>query len=228
MFSLPHRAPHLVMTFGLIQMLKIIDLNFNLVGEIDQFVSFLPTRIWHSPGEMQLTIKGDVNEAAFQEDHLLIESNDPRKCWAITYAEYDLNEKGEEVYIVRGQSLGLWLSQRITIPPVGQSYDRMNTNVETIMKAFVDRQCVNPEDINRKIPNLVIAPDQQRGDIVVYQTRLKPLNEDLQKLSILSGLGWDITLDYENGQFVFDVYEGMDLREGQTNQIGRASCRERV
>jgi hypothetical protein len=204
------------MTGGLIQVIKIIDLDFNLIGQIDQFESLLPIRRWHTHGDLQLTLSGNVDVNQFQEDHILFDEKDPRKCWYILHAEYDIDESGKEVFVVKGKTLGAWLNQRITIPPAGQAYDRVNANAESIMKQYVDRQAANPVDTKRKIPNLVIATNQQRGASMVYQTRYKALDEELRKLSISSGLGWDIVLDIENKQFVFDVYEGRDLGASQT------------
>ena len=64
-----------------------------------------------------------------------------------------------------------------------------------------------------------IAPDQARGMKTTYQTRLKQLDEELEKLSLVSGLGWDIILDIENKKWIFDVFEGRNLTAEQaTNQ----------
>lgn len=40
--------------------------------------------------------------------------------------------------------------------------------------------------------------------------------EELEKLSLISGLGWDVYLDLKNKEFVFDVFEGRDLTAAQS------------
>ncbi|WP_306009337.1 hypothetical protein [Bacillus sp. MMSF_3328] len=197
-------------------MIRIIDLNFNLVDEVDQYTSLQYQPRWHKSGSFQLMIEGRVNVSAFSKDHLLLFNNDHFKSAIISYAEYEVREDGQEVFVVQGSSLGSWLSQRITVPPEGQAYHRLDASVETIMKEYVNLQAVNPVDPKRKITNLVISPDLERGSRTVYQTRFKQLDEELEKLSIASGLGWGIYLDIENKRFVFDVFEGKDLSVSQS------------
>jgi Siphovirus ReqiPepy6 Gp37-like protein/Collagen triple helix repeat (20 copies) len=198
-------------------MIKVINQEFNLLGEVEQYDSLLPIHRWHTHGDFQLIMSGNVDVTLFQEENMLFDAKDPRKCWFIIHAEYEVDENGKETFVVKGKSFGAWLSQRITIPPSGQSYDRMSASAETIIKQYVERQAVNPTDTDRKIPKLVIAPDQQRGQIMTFQSRYKQLDEELQKISISSGLGWGITLDIENQQFVFDVFEGKDLSAEQSS-----------
>jgi hypothetical protein len=197
-------------------MLKIIDLDFNFIGEIDQYDSLIFTRNWHKHGDMQMTITGLADVSHFKEDNILFFAHNSKKSMYINYAEYEISEDGKEVFVVQGKTLGAWLTQRITFPPNGFSYDRVNAPVETIMKQYADRNAANPVDVNRKIPRLVIATDQGRGNRTVYQTRFKQLDEELEKLSVASGLGWDIVIDIENKQFAFEVMEGKNLTVGQS------------
>ncbi len=57
---------------------------------------------------------------------------------------------------------------------------------------------------------------ESRGIKTQYQTRFKNLAEELEKLSLISGLGWDVYLDLKNKEFVFDVFEGRDLTAAQS------------
>ena len=86
------------------------------------------------------------------------------------------------------------------------------------MKHYVEANCVNPADTKRKIERLKIAPLKSRGIKTQYQTRFKNLAEELEKLSLISGLGWDVYLDLKNKEFVFDVFEGCLLYTSGKNQ----------
>lgn len=70
--------------------------------------------------------------------------------------------------------------------------------------------------IRKGITNIVVAPNQTRGAKTVYQVRYKNLAEELEKLSLASGIGWEIALDLENKKFVFDIYEGKDRTINQS------------
>ncbi|GAA0429279.1 hypothetical protein GCM10008934_18620 [Virgibacillus salarius] len=83
------------------------------------------------------------------------------------------------------------------------------------MKHYISRHLVNPDDPKRKISNLVIAPDQKRGQHITWQSRFKNIAEELQDISLATELGWDITLDLENRQYVFDVVEGVNKTTDQ-------------
>ena len=88
-------------------------------------------------------------------------------------------------------------------------------NVETVMKHYINTNVIIPVDGRRRIPNLVIAPNLQRGIQMAYSSRFKNLAEEMSTLSLTSGLGWDVTLDIDNKQWMFDVVEGKDLTSDQ-------------
>lgn len=101
------------------------------------------------------------------------------------------------------------------MPPLNTAYDNKSGNAETVMKNYVNQNLVNPVDSRRKIPQLVIVPDKQRGIHMTYASRFKNTAEEMRTLSLTSGLGWDVTLDIANKQWVFDVVEGRNLTAGQ-------------
>lgn len=53
-------------------------------------------------------------------------------------------------------------------------------------------------DARRRIPQLVIAPNLNRGQSVSWSSRYKNLAEEMTAISLVSGLGWDVTLDIHN------------------------------
>lgn len=126
----------------------------------------------------------------------------PNKAYVILYREVNsINEK----LVVKGLEIKSYLARWLVFPPEGQAYFRVNANAETIMKEYVQAT------LDRKsITSIVVAPNQNRGIKTVYQSRYKNLADELEKLSLTCGLGWDITLDIENKRFVFDVFEGQD------------------
>lgn len=195
---------------------KIIDANFIFLGEIDNYESLIWRRRWHKPGEFELHINVNKQHTdKLQKGNIVLLDN---KVGIIRHREIKIDEqgKGSEELIIKGSSLSCIVGRRITIPPAGYAYDKVTANIETIMKGYVNRNCINPVDAKRKIPLLEIAPDQARGEQTTYQTRLKQLDEELEKLSLVSGLGWDVSLDIENKKWIFDVFEGRNLTAGQT------------
>lgn len=197
--------------------IRIIDASFTILGEIDAYISLQWVRRWHKPGEFEIHLPPTAEGAnMLQEGVLVFRAHDKTEAGVINYRKVEQKESGKETLVVKGKFLAGILEQRVTIPPEGQGYDKGNGPVETIMKQYVEHNCVNPGDTNRVIPNLEIAIDQQRGISTTYQTRYKNLAEEIEKLSLASGLGWGIFLDTVNFRWVFDVLEGRDLTTGQS------------
>lgn len=198
--------------------IRIMDMGFNLFGEIDDYLSLIWTRRWHKPGEFTLYL--DLNSLyadTLKEDNLIILNDNVGIIKYIQFATGEEDEGMAESVLIRGLTLSSLVNRRITLPPQGQSHDTIKGAAETIMKHYVKNNCVNPTDIKRRIPRLVVAADLSRGEELTYQSRLKALDLELEQLSLISGLGWDIRPDYESGYFVFDVFEGRDLTQNQTS-----------
>ena len=186
--------------------INIIDREFNFLGQIDEYESFIATKKWHSIGnfELHLNIK-NTHAEYLQKENIIF--TDERKAYVILYREIDSITNN---LIVKGLELKSYLGRWIVYPPKGYANYRVNSNVETIMKEYIQAT------LNRKgITNIVVAENLNRGNTTVYQSRYKNLADELEKLSLASNLGWDIALDLDNNRFIFDVVEGRDVTVNQ-------------
>lgn len=193
--------------------LRIIDLNFNLIDEISQYESLQLTRKHHEIGDVELKINRYIRGAnELIRDRIIFPGNQPHKAYQIKHREIELDENGKETenWLIKALPLKAWLSQRLILPPATKSNDEIKAPAETVMKHYVDVCAINSVDINRKIPNLIIANDQQRGDEISRSARFDVLSEELITESQLTGLGWNIVVDIKNKQFVFDIVEGIN------------------
>lgn len=133
----------------------------------------------------------------------------------ITISGYDLN--------------GLLLS-RITVAQSEDGMDRVKGSTETIVKHFVDVNCVNPVDTNRVIPNLKIADDNGRGNQndAAY-SKFERVSDVITEILAAQGYGWRISGDYE-----FDIItslsfgSGIYLGDESKNADGIASTKSSV
>src|SRR5699024_1642472 len=133
----------------------------------------------------------------------------------IRYKEIKANENGEEILTVKGYTLSHILNQRITIPPVGEPQDVIESDAETVMKHYVKRNCLDIKGM--EFTNLEIAPNQNRGDIIKWQSRYKNLAEELESISRVSNLGWHVYLDLKLKKWIFDIYKGRNFSAGQNS-----------
>lgn len=198
--------------------IRILTTDMDIVGEIDNYESMFFIRSWHGIGSIELRINRYKKHAyALQKDSLILVGNDLNKVFIIKHREIELDENGKitENWLIKGYALKSIVAQRITMPPLHTAYDNRSSNAETVMKHYINTNIINPVDSRRRIPNLVIAPNLQRGIPISYSSRFKNLAEEMSTLSLASGLGWDVTLDIDNKLWVFDVVEGKDLTADQ-------------
>lgn len=196
--------------------IRLIDTNFNLLGEIDDYESLIFTRRWHRAGGFELHININKQYAEhLRRGNIIILDKD--NAGIIKYRECNSDEKGkggEQLRIV-GSTLSALIDLRITLPPAGQAYHKINNIAEAIMKEYVRFNCIEPDNTKRKIQRLEIAPIKGIGENLIYQTRHKQLIDEIEKISLVSGIGWNISLDYDNQKFIFDAFEGRDLTADQ-------------
>lgn len=198
--------------------IRIISPNFDLLSEIDDYESLQFTKRWYKPGEFELHININKNNTeTLQKDNIILLGSDIHKVGIIRHREMKLDENGKasEELLIKGTTLNGITNRRITVPPVGAAYDRIKDNAESIMKHYVDINCVNTTDIKRKIPQLIIAPDLKRGIYTPWQTRYEQLDLVIPEIAEWCDIGWDIYLDIVNKKWIFDVLEGKDLTTEQ-------------
>ncbi|WP_026582119.1 siphovirus ReqiPepy6 Gp37-like family protein [Bacillus sp. J33] len=198
------------------QPIRIITLGFELKGEIDNYESMWFTRSWSGIGQIELRINRYKRHVEHLIKNNLIMIN-PKKVFIIKHREIELDENGKatENWLIKGLSLKALTSQRQTLPPSHTAYDNKQGNTETVLKHYVDRNIVNPADIRRRMDQVILAENQNRGPSISWQSRFKNLAEELSEISLITGTGWDISVDFTLNKFVFDTQEGNNLTAGQ-------------
>ncbi|MGO5076078.1 siphovirus ReqiPepy6 Gp37-like family protein [Clostridium sporogenes] len=196
--------------------IRIIDEEFNLLGEIDDYESLIFIRNFFTVGEFELHINLDKqNVNKLQEDNLILLGACFNKVGIIKHIDKAMSEDGKEQIVIKGPTLKGITKIRVTVPPNNQAYDNAIGTQETIIKQFVNNNIVNPVDPNRKIPQVVIEADKSRGKQDSWRTRYENLADKITEIAEYSNLGWDVILDTNNNKFVFDVIEGKNLTADQ-------------
>lgn len=208
--------------------IRVFTPDIDLLAEIDTYSSLFFMRRFHTIGELEMRINRhvlkEIEDKADAPDilkkgNLLLVGSQLNKVFQIKHREIELNEDGKasENWLIKALSLNAVVGQRITVPPTHTAYDNKQGEAETVMKHYVENNLVNPVDPERKIEQLIIAPNQNRGNSVSWQSRFKNVAEELASISLNSGLGWELRLDVQQRKWVFDVVEGRDLTTSQSN-----------
>ncbi len=93
--------------------------------------------------------------------------------------------------------------------------ESFNTTTENAIRAFVNKNCINPIDANRRIPLLVLGESKEHTQTANFQTSYANVLEQLEDLSNVSGLGYRTLIDVKNKELTFDIYEGRNLTSNQ-------------
>src|SRR5699024_5576658 len=106
--------------------------------------------------------------------------------------EIQLDESGRasENWKITGVTLEGILDKRVTIPPSHTSHERISGSAEKVMKHYVDNHFVNPNESKRKIEQIEIAPNRNRGEYVKWESRYKNVSEELSKIAKQGNIGW--------------------------------------
>lgn len=147
----------------------------------------------------------------------------------IEQVQCSMSETGssDEVVTVTGRSGGSF-EHRLAVAgtAVGTGYDTQTGAAETLLRHYVDVNCINALDgagdaaSARVIPQLALSDtDGERGVTCTYSARYETIAEILETICNASGLGWEVDFDRDSATFVFDVISGTDHSEQSIDPI---------
>ncbi|WP_078597109.1 Gp37-like protein [Evansella clarkii] len=203
------------------QPIRIYSDNMELLHETDNYLSLQFNPRFYEVGEFELHINQYVEGAEyFQKGNQLVIDKRGDKSMLIRHREVALDQNGKatENWKVTGVTLDGITDQRVTIPPEHTSHDRKSGDAETVMKHYIDRHFVNPDDPDRKIDFIEIAPNQNRGPRIEWESRFKNVADELSSIAKQTNIGWVVYADIERKKWIFDVVEPRDLTQG--NEAG--------
>src|SRR5665648_615010 len=154
--------------------LNIIDLQFNYKVAIRGFESVTINRVWNGVGNLTMTINSEItNSNHIQIDDVIWFDQEYNKAFIVEKIEETLS--GNTInYEISATSINTILKDYITIPP-DLGYDSVNGTRETIVRAWVDTNCINPTDTSRVQYSLVLGAIKGLGSTLTEQTRYKCL-----------------------------------------------------
>lgn len=208
--------------------LRVINKDISLLGIIDTYTSGQFERSSWEVGKMELHV-GLLDQGADALRVGNIVMIDERRAWEITGIKQTEDRQGWGM-VAYGQELKGILGRRLVVPASKDDqhhfgWDRVpgpsapDVPVETIIKHYVDKHAINPDDPKRALPGLVLAPDLERGMLTRWSDRFTPLTETLKDIGEFSGMGYAVWVDLSNKQFVLDVIPERDQVLGTDHPV---------
>jgi len=202
---------------------RIIDTDFNLLGEINEYTSLIINRKWHGVGMLELR----VNRHAVGAEHLkkgliLFPFDNTHKVFVIRHMEIELDERGRitENWFIRAPHIKSMAQKRLTIPEEGQTHDEFKGHAAEVMKMLFDRHLVNPTNPDRKFPFVSVTDEVfklgDKEEPFEWQSRFKEVAEELEEIGLITGIGWTVNLDFSQRKMVFSPRIGKDRGYNQS------------
>ena len=191
--------------------LYVLDNNFKVLGIIDNYECLVWQRNYYKPSTFSMQIIPSFEQfQLLKKGNILLKKDNTKEAMYIDHRELEENENGIEVLTVSGYSLSQWLDRRITL------YKQLeNGNAETVIRNYVNNNCINTKETNRKFPSFIQGINNNLGQEVDYNSHYKPLLEEIESIATTNELGYRIDLDLHSKQYIFEVYQGLDRTVNQ-------------
>lgn len=207
--------------------IRIFNYNFELLGIISNYESFIYQRYFQECGNFEMYINMQKkNVDKLTTNTWLMLGNKSDKCFIIETIEEKFSE-GKDQLIIRGTDLKGLMKRRITYT---DNFDRVdNTQAENVMKHYVTNHFIDSrlasdktvKLVERNLDILQVAETQNRGPETVWQSRFENVHNVLKHIAEDTGIGWTIYADLKSKKFIFDILESKDrtLNQKEVPQI---------
>lgn len=189
---------------------RVYDQNLNFVAEPDAFRSAVISRLYRGITTLDFTISLQATGAHALQLYNYIYAG-PRRVFEILYREVS-RENPDELHVI-AYAGGLAWTNRITMPPEGQATDNITGSRDAVIKHWITRNAITPDDADRKIPHLVCAPAQP-GEEITAETRLKNLFDEITGIMAVTDMGFYTYFDQSARRIIFDTYTGSNRVQG--------------
>ena len=185
--------------------------TFDNIGEVNQFGSLIwPDKFnGHASFELWAPIT-DENSEYFTKGNILWCGGDSAAMIEIVKSSID--DKGAKTYNVKGRTLEMLMTTRI----IWGSYNAINKQASTVMYEIVNKNCVNPSDMKRKIPFLECASDESFGGAITYQKTGGEVYDSLLNIASNADIGFSILFRPKEKKLIFKVIQGTDRTINQS------------
>lgn len=189
-----------------IQVYKLDDNGtFDLIGEIDVYTSLIWPDKYNGHATFELNVPvNQKNNSLIKKGHIIWTGGN--NACIIEIIQSDKDDNGQKTYKVKGRTLESLLTRRI----LWNTCNCIDKHSSTIMYEIVDKNCVNPSDLNRKIPFLECAIDEQIGKVVSFQKTGGEVYDVIESIATDAGLGFDVIFNPREKKLIFKVIEGVD------------------
>lgn len=201
--------------------LYIFDRDFNFKGIFEGYYSLRWIRRYSKCGGFELHCSLTSETLNLLKKGNIIWKKDDLEAGYIEYRNLTQDEEGKEILVIKGRFLTGYIGRRII-----WGIENLNTISELGIRELINKNCINPTNIDRKIDSLILGELKNYTEKLNYQVSYKNLLEEIESIVNVSELGIRTLFDLENKQMIFDIYKGLDRTAGQSKNAPAIFSRE--
>ncbi len=190
--------------------LIVLDEDFNTLGAIPLFRTLIWTRRYEKLGCYELYTTKDYFSLLNSGKYLY--RNDADELGLITEVNYSQDENGKREVYAKGNFAEALLYDRVINNTV-----TLSGTLETVMRSLVTKYAIEPSDSDRVIANLQLGGESGLTATIDSQVTGENLSEELYALGNVEGYSHRIRYDYLMNALYFEVWQGKDRRDSQTD-----------
>lgn len=190
----------------------VYDKNFNCVGVLDNYESFIWTERYDECGEFQLKTIPSVDILNLLQQDFYLMLKDSEYAMVIETLEINYDSTDGDKLTVSGRSLESILDRRIV-----WKQTNLDGSVQAGIKTLLDESIIEPTDENRKVSNFLFK--ETEDTIVVSLDSLEAqftgdsVYDAVSNICKAYNIGFKMTLN--DGNIEFELYSGVDRSYSQ-------------
>ena len=199
-------------------MIRLWDLNINLLAEIDDYESLIFTREYYTHGSFELTINANKQNTEYLTvDTIMTLATGTHKCGIIKLIERVSEET--EALKVTGFTMDLLFKDRLIIPVSPSAFDGVTAAAETAIKHYIANSVTSPLDTDREISIFNLTADAAQGASAEYNARYNNLAAFLGSIRSQQEIGITCSLNLSTKLVDIDVIVGEDHTSGSAAPV---------
>lgn len=188
------------------ELLLLLDKQFQICGIIDDFSSLVWNRKYYECGNFNLQIGIKYWEQF--KNAVYVYSKDFQETGILETLNYKTTTQGIEI-----QRSGRFLESKLFDRVINTTQNFKNQTTEDIVRNLVNTFVINSGD--RKIPNLILGERKGLGKTRTMQMTGDNLLDKIYELCKEDELSIHLKYDFENNKMVLEVWQGLDRVDTQ-------------
>ncbi len=197
----------------------VFDRDLNLIDVVDTFVSCIWRPAFFDVGDFELYLSASEKMVGlFKKDYRLVRKNDInidsdgntiyKNVMVVKNIAITTDAEDGDFLTVTGKELKSVIGQRIV-----WKQTNLKGNIEAEIRRLINENAINPTDVNRVIPGLVLGGIQGLTSEIEKQLTGTRIDEAIVEICKSYNYGWDVCIC--NDKMVFIMYEGVDRSYNQ-------------